>query len=218
MQDPYRVLGVDPNATEDEIKKAYRSLAKKYHPDVNHGAPEAEAKMKEVNEAYSTVMKMRRTGSSGNYSGGYGGYSGASAGYGYGNYGGTSAGSPHLAAARNYIRSGYYQEGLRILEEMSDRSAEWYFLAGQANYGLGNRIAALNFARQAVAMDPNNLEYRMLLARLEGGSQTYRANGAERGFDISGGICSNPCAACCVSQVLCNCLCNGCFCPMGFRC
>ena len=120
-------------------------------------------------------MKMRRTGSSGNYSGGYGGYSGASTGYGYGNYGGTSAGSPHLAAARNYIRSGYYQEGLRILEEMSDRSAEWYFLAGQANYGLGNRIAALNFARQAVAMDPNNLEYRMLLARLEGGSQTYRA-------------------------------------------
>ena len=174
--------------------------------------------MKEVNEAYSTVMKMRRTGSSGNYSGGYGGYSGASAGYGYGNYGGTSAGSPHLAAARNYIRSGYYQEGLRILEEMPDRSAEWYFLAGQANYGLGNRIAVLNFARQAVAMDPNNLEYRMLLARLEGGSQTYRANGAERGFDISSGICSNPCAACCVSQVLCNCLCNGCFCPMGFRC
>ena len=139
MQDPYRVLGVDPNATEDEIKKAYRSLAKKYHPDVNHGAPEAEAKMKEVNEAYSTVMKMRRTGSSGNYSGGYGGYSGASAGYGYGNYGGTSAGSPHLAAARNYIRSGYYQEGLRILEEMSDRSAEWYFLAGGAEFRASGR-------------------------------------------------------------------------------
>ena len=219
MQDPYRVLGVNPNATEDEIKKAYRSLAKKYHPDVNHGAPEAEAKMKEVNEAYSNIMKMRRAGTSGNYSGGYGGgYSDASAGYGYGNYGGSSAGAPHLAAARNYIRSGYYQEGLRILEEMSERSAEWYFLAGQANYGLGNRIAALNYARQAVAMDPNNLEYRMLLARLEGGSQTYRASGAERGFDIPSGICSNPCAACCVGQVLCNCLCNGCFCPMGFRC
>ena len=213
MQDPYRVLGVDPNASEDEIKKAYRSLAKKYHPDVNHGAPEAEAKMKEVNEAYSTIMKMRREGTSGAYSGGYSG--GSSAGYGYG---AASAGSPHLAAARNYIRSGYYQEGLRILEEMTERSAEWYFLCGQANYGLGNRIAALNYARQAVAMDPNNLEYRMLLARLEGGSQTYRANGAERGFDIPGAICSNPCAACCVSQVLCNCLCNGCFCPMGFRC
>ena len=105
MQDPYRVLGVDPNATEDEIKKAYRSLAKKYHPDVNHGAPEAEAKMKEVNEAYSTVMKMRRTGSSGNYSGGYGGYSGASAGYGYGNYGGTSATAWACPICRSFAAS-----------------------------------------------------------------------------------------------------------------
>ena len=60
MQDPYRVLGVSPSASEDEIKKAYRTLAKKYHPDVNNGSSEAEARMKEVNEAYSQIMKMRR--------------------------------------------------------------------------------------------------------------------------------------------------------------
>ena len=76
MQDPYRVLGVSPQATDDEVKKAYRALAKKYHPDVNHGSAEAEARMKEVNEAYSLVMKLRREGASA-AGGGYGG-----AGYG----------------------------------------------------------------------------------------------------------------------------------------
>ena len=80
MQDPYRVLGVSQDASEDEIKKAYRNLAKKYHPDVNNGSPQAEAKMKEVNEAYSLIMKMRREGTtstSSNYDYGqssYGGY------------------------------------------------------------------------------------------------------------------------------------------------
>ena len=62
MQDPYSVLGVSPSATEDEIKKAYRALAKKYHPDVNQDSAEAERRMKEVNEAYSAIMKMRFTG------------------------------------------------------------------------------------------------------------------------------------------------------------
>ena len=82
MQDPYRVLGVSPNASEDEIKKAYRELARKYHPDVNNGSAAAEAKMKEVNEAYSTIMKMRREGTSGSSQShqGYGGYGNSSYG------------------------------------------------------------------------------------------------------------------------------------------
>ena len=83
MQDPYLVLGVSQNASEDEIKKAYRALAKKYHPDVNNGSPQAEARMKEVNEAYSQVMKMRREGTSAN-AGGYGASGYGSNGYGYG--------------------------------------------------------------------------------------------------------------------------------------
>ena len=102
MMDPYRVLGVSPNASEEEIKKAYKQLARKYHPDLNNGSKEAEAKMKEINEAYSQVMKLRQGGGSsyggasyggssyggsGSSYGGYGGYRGP-----YGGYGGSSSG------------------------------------------------------------------------------------------------------------------------------
>jgi len=230
MQDPYRVLGVSPTASEDEIKKAYRALAKKYHPDVNNGSPEAESRMKEVNEAYSTIMKMRKEGtSSGGYSqNGYGqgysngGFYGGYANYGgYGGYGNQSYGqsdyssSPKMMAARNYIRSGHYQEALHVLEDIQERTAEWYYLSSEAQLGLGNRIAALNYARQAVSMNPNNMEYRALLSRLEGSSHFYQTNGSNHGFNIPSVVCNNPCLMCCLAQTLCNCCCNGMCCPMG---
>lgn len=220
MQDPYIVLGVSPSATEDEIKKAYRSLAKKYHPDVNNGSAEAEQRMKELNEAYSSIMKMRREGTSAGT--GYG--SSQSYGYsqgfgGFGGYGGYSATSPQLQAARNYIRSGYYQEAMTLLESITDRTAEWYYLCGEASLGLGNRIAALNYAQQAVSMNPNNLEYRALLSRLEGSSHFYQNAGSDHGFGIPSFMCGNPCLTCCLGNMLCNCLCNGCFCPGAYyRC
>ncbi len=216
MTDPYRVLGVSPQATDEEIKKAYRALAKKYHPDVNNGSAQAEARMKEVNEAYSLVMKMRREGSTGAYGGasGYGGY-GASSGYGgaYGGYGGgygASSANPHLQAARNYIRSGHYQEAMNVLEGMMERGAEWYYLCGEACLGLGNRVAALNYAQQAVRMDPNSFEYRALLSRLQGGAQFYRQNGASQGFSMPTVLCGNPLLSCCAVNMLCNCLCSLC--------
>ena len=59
MSNPYTVLGVSPNATDDEIKEAYRKLAKKYHPDINPNKELAETKMKEINYAYDTIKKMR---------------------------------------------------------------------------------------------------------------------------------------------------------------
>lgn len=237
MQDPYRVLGVSPTASEDEIKKAYRNLAKKYHPDVNNGSAEAEARMKEVNEAYSTVMKMRKDGT--NYNAGNGAYGGSSSygssyggygnsGYGYGNYGGfggynsyggsyygssqSYSTNPQMQAVRNYIRSGHYQEALNVLEGQSERSAEWYYLCAEANLGLGNRVAALNYARQACSMDPNNFEYRALLSKLEGSSYQYQQNGnAGQGFNMPCIMCgSNPLLTCCLMNMLCNCLCNCC--------
>lgn len=221
MQDPYRILGISPTASEDEIKKAYRSMAKKYHPDVNNGSPEAEQRMKEVNEAYSTIMKMRREGTNGGTSGGYG-YSQGGAGFnGYGSYGGYGqnygySSSPQMQAARNYIHAGHYQEALYLLEQMTERTAEWFYLCGEAHLGLGNRIEALNCARQAVNMNPNNLEYRALLSRLEGSSHFYQSSGMEHGFNVPTFLCGNPCISCCLLNSLCNCLCNGCFCPTGY--
>jgi molecular chaperone DnaJ len=217
MQDPYSVLGVSPSATEDEIKKAYRALAKKYHPDVNQGSAEAEQRMKEVNEAYSAVMKMRREGTDGASYGsreaGYGGYRGYS-GQGYGGYRGTGYAdpyqdNPHMQAARNYIRSGHYQEAMNLLEGMNERPAEWYYLCGEANLGMGNRIAALNYARQAVNMNPNSFEYRALLSRLEGNASYYQSNGTARGYEMPNIICGNPCLSCCVLNTLLNCCCGG---------
>ena len=215
MQDPYSVLGVSPSASEDEIKKAYRALAKRYHPDVNQGSPEAERRMKDVNEAYSAIMKMRREGTNSAYGGheaGYGGYRG------YGNYGGYGGGTgyedpykdnTHMQAARNYIRSGHYQEAMRLLEEMPERPAEWYYLCGEANLGMGNRIAALNYARQAVSMDPNNFEYRALLSRLEGNSGFYQRSGETEGYGMPNIICGSPFMSCCLLNVLLNCCCGG---------
>lgn len=215
MQDPYRILGISPSATEDEIKKAYRSLAKKYHPDVNNGSAEAEQRMKEVNEAYSTIMKMRK-GGQGSADSGYGYSQGGYGGYTNQSYGGYSASSPQMQAARNYIQSGYYQEAMNLLEQISERTAEWYYLCAEAQFGLGNRIAALNYARQAVSMNPNNFEYRALLSRLEGSAHFYQNVGAEHGFRVPSALCGNPCLSCCMFNMLCNCLCNGCYCPICF--
>lgn len=210
MTDPYRVLGVSPQATDEEIKKAYRALAKKYHPDVNNGSAQAEARMKEVNEAYSMVMKLRREGNAGAYGGasGQGGY-----GYGPGGYGGASgsaSANPHMQAARNYIRAGHFEEAMNVLEGVMERGAEWYYLCGEACLGMGNRVAALNYAQQAVRMDPSSFEYRALLSRLQGGAQFYQQNGASRGFSMPTVLCGNPLLSCCAINVLCNCLCSLC--------
>lgn len=81
-RDYYEVLGVSKNASEAEIKKAYRSMAKKYHPDMNPGDAEAEAKFKEVNEAYAVLSdtdkksQYDRFGHAAFEQGGQGGYGG----------------------------------------------------------------------------------------------------------------------------------------------
>ena len=184
-KNPYDVLGVSPSASDDEIKKAYRDLTRKYHPDANVDNPLAdlaEEKFKEVQEAYDTIMRERSSGSSGSYS--YGGSSSDSSGsYSYG--GGTSQGGapdPRLQAAVNYINSRRFREALNTLDQIPERSAMWYYLSGCANAGLGNNVLARDHAAQAVNMEPNNLQYRQLLNQLDFSSRRYQSSPYGAGY------------------------------------
>ncbi|MBO5868698.1 MAG: J domain-containing protein, partial [Oscillospiraceae bacterium] len=119
VSDPYKVLGVSPDASDDEIKKAYRRLAKQYHPDRNPGDQEAARRMKEINAAYEQIKNPSPSG--GGTGGGYGSYGYGGGGYGYGGYGYGGGGSrsydpfsgawgqqestdPYLRSAEQYIR------------------------------------------------------------------------------------------------------------------
>ena len=130
MLDPYSVLGVSRNATDEEIKKAYRKLSRKYHPDANINNPnkdQAEEKFKEVQQAYEQIMREREYGSSGGSSGGYGGY-----GYGgFGGFGGQQRQSTYedeesvrRRAAANFVQSGHYQEAMNVLNSLSQKNGQ----------------------------------------------------------------------------------------------
>ena len=209
-KNPYDVLGVSPSASDDEIKKAYRDLTRKYHPDANVDNPLAdlaEEKFKEVQEAYDTIMHERSSGSSGSYS--YGGSSSGSSGS-Y-SYGGSSSQSgapdPRLQAAVNYINSRRFREALNTLDQILERSAMWYYLSGCANAGLGNNVLARDHAAQAVNMEPNNLQYRQLLNQLDFSSRRYQSSpyGAGYGGGYSCGT-GNMCCDLCIADQLCECM------------
>ena len=209
-KNPYDVLGVSPSASDDEIKKAYRDLTRKYHPDAkvdNPLADLAEEKFKEVQEAYDTIMHERSSGSSGSYS--YGGSSSGSSGsYSYG--GSSSQGGapdPRLQAAVNYINSRRFREALNTLDQIPERSAMWYYLSGCANAGLGNNVLARDHAAQAVNMEPNNLQYRQLLNQLDFSSRRYQSSpyGAGYGGGYSCGT-GNMCCDLCIADQLCECM------------
>lgn len=189
MADPYQVLGVDRNATDDEIKQAYRRLAKKYHPDLNPGDQEAARKMQEVNAAYEQIKNPEKYKQQSNNYGGYGSYGG------YGGYQGTyqeQTGDQYQQAAAQYIRFGRYAEALHVLQNATQRNARWYYLSALANNGLGNQVTALEHIRRAVSMEPDNPEYLRVLSQIEHGGTAYRRQaGNYRGFTVSGSPCGS---------------------------
>ena len=203
IEDPYKVLGVSPDASDEEIKKAYRDLAKKYHPDRNPGDAEAARKMQQVNAAYEQIKNPDRT----QQSGGYGGHSQYDpfgfGGYRQGSYGNTDSGDSYQQAAMNYIRFGRYREALNALENSSDRNARWYYLSALANHGLGNQVTALEHIRRAVSMEPENREYLDALNRIEYGGAAYRRQaGNFTGFEMRSNPCMNLCL-CYLCQMFC---------------
>lgn len=200
--DPYRVLGVPRNASEEEIKKAYRKKSRMYHPDANVNNPnakQAEDKFKEVQEAYNQIMNQRDGKSQ--YAGGFSNNTGQ---YSY-----TSEDTIKMQAAANYINAKQFMQAINVLNQVNDRTAQWYYFSAIANWGIGNNVNAMNYARQAYNMEPNNSEYANLLDRLQYGNQTYRNMGDMYSRPHSGGS-----DLCC--QLLCaNMLCNMCCCNNG---
>lgn len=207
--DPYKVLGVSPDATDEEIKKAYRALSRKYHPDANVNNPnkaQAEEKFKQVQMAYDQIMKQKQQGYS--YGSGYGG--GAYGGFGYGRNNGAygssqSADSVELQAAANYIRNRCYNEALNVLNNMSERGARWYYYSAVANAGIGNNVTAQEHANRAVDMEPSNMEYRQLKQQLEYGGTWYQNMGNTYDRPYSG--TGNWCFSMLLLNMLCNCCC-----------
>lgn len=268
---PYDVLGVRPDASEDEIKKAYKALSRKYHPDANINNPnkeQAEEKFKQVQQAYSQIMDARKHGAngyggssygsgtyggygsgygnSGSYesgnSGGFGGYgSNGSGGYnsggfgdwdfggfdfgGFGNFGGFGTGygsagnygnssnmsedEMHMRAAANYINNQHYAEALNVLNTISNKNATWYYYSAIANKGVGNNVQALEHARMASSMEPNNATYQQLVRTFESGGSWYTSRQSSYG-GMPTIICSNPLLACCLANLCCNACCAGC--------
>lgn len=237
MYDPYSVLGVGRNASEEEIKKAYKALSRKYHPDANINNPnkaQAEEKFKEIQNAYQQIMKERTSGY-GNGQGGYAGsgYGGGSAGAGrggfggqgpfggfgygpFGGFGGFGQGqntgyeeNNSIRAAGNYIRSGYYREARTSLDGVAerDRNGRWYYYSAIAHSGLGNNVAALEHARRAAALEPNNMDYRSLVQQFESGGSWYEQRQAAYGYPTFGG--GNLCMKICIANMICNMCCLG---------
>ena len=201
---PYEVLGVSRNASLDEIKKAYRELSRKYHPDSYVGNPLsslAEEKFEQVQEAYDAIMKEKN-----------GDYNYASN---YNNNGYNNGDSGEMAEVYNLLGRRSYSQALSLLDSMPNRNAKWYYYSAIAQVGLGNNLRGMEYARMAVSMEPNNIEYQNLVNRLSFQGNRYGEvrnvyRGGRSGFDDASDLCCKLWLAdslCeCMGGDLCSCM------------
>ncbi len=196
MNDPYSTLGVSRSASDEEIKKAYRELARKYHPDSyvdNPLADLAQEKMKEINEAYDAIQK-ERSGQGYAYQYQSDPFSGSSAG---------SYGSASFRDAREAINAGDLARAEILLGSMTNRGAEWNYLMGQLAFRKGWMADASRYFRTAATMDPTNPDYRQAVAYMEKNSQNvYPASSMSGDSDACCRAFSTVmCADCCCEMM-----------------
>lgn len=192
QDDPYKVLGVSPDASDDEIKQAYRRLARQYHPDRNPGDQEAARKMQQINAAYEQIKNPEKNTQT---------QTGYDPFRGYYQQTRQETGDSYQQAAAQYIRFHRYQEAINALNNATERNARWYYLSALANDGAGNQVTALEHMRRAVSMEPDNQEYLWTLNQMENGGSDYRRQaGGFTGFSMGGDMCSRMCLAylCCM--------------------
>lgn len=195
--DPYKVLGVSPNASDEEIKAAYRELVKKYHPDKYQDNPLgdlAEEKLQEVNEAYDQIMR--------------GGRSSAGAGDGYAGAGGYSRTqtSPEFEEVRKTIDRGDLKRAQDLLDNIPNKqNAEWMFLSGMVSYRRGWYDDAVGKLQQAVSMDPNNMEYRQVLNSVLGAGSVYQNRSYGQGYGNTEAVLCQACQC----AICLDCCCRG---------
>ena len=182
---PYEVLGVSENASEEEIKRAYKELVKKYHPDKYQDNPLsdlAEEKLQEVNEAYDMLMKGKGARGAGGSAGSYG--------------------SADYMAVRRYIDAGNLAAAEKILNSTRERSAEWFFLSGMISYRKGWYDDAVNKLKTANDLDPGNMEYSQAYGRIINMGGAYQNQAYGRGYQRNDDMCCQAlqcyiCADCC---------------------
>lgn len=201
---PYQILGIDSSASDDEVKKAYRTLSKKYHPDANINNPNQAAyteKFKEVQTAYKTIMDDRKRGfTNRNYGGGPDAGPGGQSSY---QYNGNDQAAFNEAAG--FINAQRFQEALNILAQIRTRNGIWFYYSAIAENGLGNNLTAVEYAQTAVQMEPGNLQYLLLLQQLKGGQRQYQTGQQTYGSPFGD-------MSLCYNIMLCSCLMNCCGC------
>lgn len=188
MKDPYEILGLKRGASTDEVKSAYRKLAKKYHPDMNVNNPLqdlAEEKFKEIQWAYDQIMN---------------GTSSTSYGYNQDSYRNDSTGV--LSDVRQSINLGRYQEAIRKLNQTPTRTAEWYYLMGVCYINLGSIAQGVSFLQRAVSMEPSNMEYQSYLNNVMNMQRSYQ----QRAYNYGGGNANS--IDCCTQLICADCLCE----------